>query len=90
MSKEKLFLAVRIASAALGGYALSAGICLWLGWLLDLGDRDLRSFVNVTFYLFYLLIVLAAFAFRSHLKTAGVLLGSNLLLWAGWLAVKGG
>ncbi|WP_417667414.1 hypothetical protein [Pseudidiomarina sp.] len=88
--KEQLLLTTRVVSAAVGGYALAAIISLWLAYFANLEPRDHRFLVNISFFLIYLLLILAAFGFRSHLKTAFAIAASNVVLWVGWFAIQGG
>lgn len=79
---------MRVAVAVVGGYTLSAVISLWLAYFIGLESLEYRLFINMMFYLVYLLIVLVAFGFRSHVKTVGSILCANLLLWCTWLAIQ--
>lgn len=89
-SAELVWLTGRILSAAIGGYLLTMGICLWIAQLSGLDQNDARMFNTLAFFLMYLLVIIVSFAVRSHHKAVGLNWLGNLLIWPLWWLLQGG
>jgi small-conductance mechanosensitive channel len=79
----------RVLTAIIGGYLLAMILSLWISHFSGLSERSARSLTSMMFFLLYTAIIMAVFAYRSHVKAITTPWIVTIVAWlAWWLAVE--
>ncbi|WP_020211066.1 hypothetical protein [Gilvimarinus chinensis] len=84
-AQNSLMKVARIATVIVGGYTFTAALCHWLKWLTPVSDQEARLLVNMSFFIIYLLVLMALFCGSNHRRIIAITLVGNAVLWAPWL-----